>query len=121
MLALRENFLGADFRPVGLSAGSRALVRVVEDLEWLADRVSDEAGPALRDMQAPGVRVLRCSARGASSRPASPTATPDRADLEAALDPNCGRWREGATARTSTRSSAQPDDDDRRSRWADDC
>src|SRR6201991_2837318 len=62
MLALRENFLGADFRPVGLSAGSRALVRVVEDLEWLAERVSDEAGPALRDMQDPGVRVLRCSA-----------------------------------------------------------
>ena len=62
MYALRENFLGADFRPVGLTAGSRALVRVVEDLEWLADRVSDEAGPALRDMQAPGVRVLRCSA-----------------------------------------------------------
>ena len=62
MLALRENFLGADFRPVGLTAGSRALVRVVEDLEWLSDRVSDEAGPALRDMQAPGVRVLRCSA-----------------------------------------------------------
>ncbi len=62
MLALRENFLGADFRPVGLSAGSRALVRVVEDLEWLADRVSDEAGPGMRDMQAPGVRVLRCSA-----------------------------------------------------------
>ena len=62
MLALRESFLGADFRPVGLSAGSRALVRVVEDLEWLADRVSDEAGAGLRDMQAPGVRVLRCSA-----------------------------------------------------------
>ncbi|HKV20996.1 MAG TPA: FUSC family protein, partial [Mycobacterium sp.] len=40
MLALRQSFLGADFRPVGLSAGSRALVRVVEDLEWLSDRVS---------------------------------------------------------------------------------
>src|SRR6476646_1441867 len=58
MLALRENFLGADFRPVGLSAGSRALVRVVEDLEWLADRVSDEAGPGRRLMQ------LRSVARG---------------------------------------------------------
>ena len=45
MHALRANFLGADFRPVGLSAGSRALVRVVDDLEWLADRVSDDAGP----------------------------------------------------------------------------
>ena len=84
MLALRENFLGADFRPVGLSAGSRALVRVVEDLEWLADRVSDEAGPALRDMQAPGIRVLRCSAAVLrQTRVADRTA--DRADLEAAL------------------------------------
>jgi hypothetical protein len=84
MLALRENFLGADFRPVGLSAGSRALVRVVEDLEWLAERVSDEAGPGLRDMQAPGIRVLRCSAKVLEhSRPADRTT--HRANLEAAL------------------------------------
>ena len=84
MLALRENFLGADFRPVGLSAGSRALVRVVEDLEWLADRVSDEAGPALRDMQAPGIRVLRCSA-AVLRETRSADRTTDRANLEAAL------------------------------------
>ena len=84
MLALRENFLGADFRPVGLSAGSRALVRVVEDLEWLADRVSDEAGPALRDMQAPGVRVLRCSAAVLRKTRVADRTT-DRANLEAAL------------------------------------
>ena len=83
MLALRESFLGADFRPVGLSAGSRALVRVVEDLEWLADRVSDEAGASLRDMQAPGVRVLRCSAAVRETRSADRTT--DRANLEAAL------------------------------------
>jgi hypothetical protein len=84
MLALRENFLGADFRPVGLSAGSRALVRVVEDLEWLADRVSDEAGPGLRDMQAPGIRVLRCSAK-VLERSRAADRTTDRANLEAAL------------------------------------
>ena len=84
MLALRESFLGADFRPVGLSAGSRALVRVVEDLEWLADRVSDEAGPALRDMQAPGVRVLRCSAAVLRQTRVADRTT-DRANLEAAL------------------------------------
>ncbi len=84
MLALRESFLGADFRPVGLSAGSRALVRVVEDLEWLADRVSDEAGPGLRDMQAPGVRVLRCSAAVLRETRAAERTT-DRANLEAAL------------------------------------
>ena len=84
MLALRESFLGADFRPVGLSAGSRALARVVEDLEWLADRVSDEAGPALRDMQAPGVRVLRCSAAVLRKTRVADRTT-DRANLEAAL------------------------------------
>ena len=84
MLALRENFLGADFRPVGLSAGSRALVRVVEDLEWLTDRVSDEAGPALRDMQGPGIRVLRCAA-AVLRETRSADRTTDRADLEAAL------------------------------------
>ncbi|WNG93003.1 FUSC family protein [Mycobacterium sp. ITM-2016-00318] len=84
MLALRESFLGADFRPVGLSAGSRALVRVVEDLEWLADRVSDEAGPGMRDMQAPGVRVLRCSAAVLRETRAADRTT-DRANLEAAL------------------------------------
>jgi uncharacterized membrane protein YccC len=84
MDALRANFLGADFRPVGLTAGSRALVRVVDDLEWVADRVSAEAGDVLRDMRDPVVQVLRCSAavlrisrvtdRGAS-----------RADLDEAL------------------------------------
>ncbi len=84
MLALRENFLGADFRPVGLSAGSRALVRVVEDLEWLADRVSDEAGPGLRDMQAPGIRVLRCSAAVLQQNRLGDQTTA-RANLEAAL------------------------------------
>ena len=62
MDALREEFLGADFRPVGLTAGSRALVRVVDELEWIADRTSAQAGAALLDMKAPAVRVLRCAA-----------------------------------------------------------
>jgi uncharacterized membrane protein YccC len=101
MLALRENFLGADFRPVGLTAGSRALVRVVEDLEWLADRVSDEAGPGLRDVQAPGVRVLRCSAKVLRQNPVGDR-TADRADLEAALiqlrSVARGRYREDVVA-----------------------
>ncbi|MGH3678647.1 MAG: FUSC family protein [Mycobacterium sp.] len=101
MYALRENFLGADFRPVGLTAGSRALVRVVEDLEWLADRVSDEAGPALRDMQAPGVRVLRCSAAVLRQTRVADRTT-DRANLEAALTQlrsvARGRYREDIVA-----------------------
>lgn len=59
---LRANFLGADFRPVGLTAGSRALVRVVDDLEWVADRTGQQAGAALADMKDPAVRVLRDAA-----------------------------------------------------------
>jgi uncharacterized membrane protein YccC len=109
MLALRGNFLGADFRPVGLTAGSRALVRVVEDLEWLADRVSDEAGPALRDMQAPGVRVLRCSAAVLRATRVADRTT-DRADLEAALiqlrSVARGRYREDIVAILGARDDA---------------
>ena len=96
MDALRETFLGADFRPVGLTAGSRALVRVVDDLEWVADRTDPSTGVALRDKDAV-VRVLRSAAavlriaRGANRDLA-------RAELEAALMTlrtlARGRWRE---------------------------
>ncbi|MDX1889362.1 FUSC family protein [Mycolicibacterium sp. 050158] len=63
MDALRSNFLGADFRPVGLTAGSRALVRVVDDLQWLSDRVTEGSGDLLAEMRDPVVRVLRESAQ----------------------------------------------------------
>jgi hypothetical protein len=59
---LRANFLGADYRPVGLTAGSRALVRVVDDLQWLSDRVADNTGALLFELRVPIVRVLRESA-----------------------------------------------------------
>ena len=135
MLALRESFLGADFRPVGLSAGSRALVRVVEDLEWLADRVSDEAGASLRDMQAPGVRVLRCSA-AVLRETRSADRTTDRANLEAALihlrsvargryrqdverDPRRTRRRGGRRDRAPTAESAHHRGDHRGDRPGD--
>lgn len=62
MEELRVNFLGSDFRPVGLTAGSRALVRVVDDLEWLCDRVHDDTAANLSVMTQPAVRVLRASA-----------------------------------------------------------
>lgn len=62
MHALKDNFLGADYRPVGLTAGSRALVRVVDDLQWLSDRVTDSTGADLFEMRIPLVRVLRASA-----------------------------------------------------------
>src|SRR5262245_34492170 len=62
MNALWDNFIGADFRPVGLTAGSRALVRVVDDLGWLSDRVTAETGTLLGELKAPQVRVLRDAA-----------------------------------------------------------
>ena len=62
MGALRANFLGADFRPVALTAGSRALVRVVDDLQWLSDRITDASAELLAEMREPVVRVLRDSA-----------------------------------------------------------
>ena len=63
MRALEKNFMSADHRPVGLTAGSRALVRVVDDLKWLTDRVGNDEDVGLADMQAAVVAVLRCCAR----------------------------------------------------------
>ncbi len=62
MNALHANFLGADYRPVALTAGSRALVRVVDDLGWLSDRITDDTARRLGVMRDPAVRVLRDSA-----------------------------------------------------------
>lgn len=62
MNRLWATFLNADFRPVALTAGSRALVRVVDDLGWLADRITDDTGRLLGDMNTPLIRVLRDSA-----------------------------------------------------------
>lgn len=59
MNALYALYLSGEYRPVGLTAGSRALVRVVDDLGWLADRVDDRTATALGSMTAPAVRVLR--------------------------------------------------------------
>jgi len=101
MDTLRANFLGADFRPVGLTAGSRALVRVVDDLEWITEGVAQQAGAALADMRDPAVRVLRGSASVLRiSRVARRDAA--RADLDAALDElrtvSRGRYREDLAA-----------------------
>jgi uncharacterized membrane protein YccC len=63
MDALRANFLAASFRPVGLSAGSRALVRIVDFLELVADLVDDDTGVTLGPVKSPSVDVLRCCAR----------------------------------------------------------
>ena len=84
MDALRTNFLDADFRPVGLTAGSRALVRVVDDLEWITDRVDARTGVALAGLKDPALKVLRDCAR-VLDRTRVSSRTVDRADLQAAL------------------------------------
>lgn len=84
MGALRANFLGADFRPVGLTAGSRALVRVVDDLQWLSDRVTGTSGDLLAEMREPVVRVLRESANVLTT-PKTTGREARRADLAEAL------------------------------------
>ena len=56
---LNAAFRGSAFRPFNLSAGSRALLRVVSNLGWLADRVDGDTGRLLGPMAPTGVRVLR--------------------------------------------------------------
>lgn len=80
MNRLRTSFLGPTHRPVALSAGSRALVRVVDDLQWLCDRVGADTAELLGLMTRPGVRVLEDSARVLDSSGA-PERDAARADL----------------------------------------
>lgn len=104
MDALNRTFLGTDYRPVGLSAGSRALVRVVDDLEWVADRVGLDTEVTLRDKEAVA-RVLRSAAGVLQvSRPVD--RAPARAQLDGALatlrTAARGRWREDVEAILAT-------------------
>lgn len=85
MDALRANFLGVAYRPVALTAGSRALVRVVDDVQWICDRVTGHTGELLGPMRDPVVRVLRDCARVLQITQG--TRTPERARLaEASRD-----------------------------------
>jgi uncharacterized membrane protein YccC len=84
MDALSANFLAANFRPVGLSAGSRALVRVIDDLQWITDRVGEGTGAALGAMKEPAVEVLQCCARVLDVARVAVRAG-DRAELDVAL------------------------------------
>jgi uncharacterized membrane protein YccC len=81
MNSLYARYLDSDYRPVGLTAGSRALVRVVDDLGWLCDRVPENTAATLGVMTAPSIRVLRASARLLRI-----TRVADRADSRAELD-----------------------------------
>lgn len=84
MRALERNFMSADHRPVSLTAGSRALVRVVDDLKWLTDRLGNDEDVGLADMQAPVVAVLRCCARTLNAALVSRKAV-EREELDARL------------------------------------
>jgi hypothetical protein len=94
MKALRTNFFDADFRPVGLTAGSQALVQLVDDLEWVEDRVDENTGAALEETKGPAVMVLQCSARVLDVARVFQRAA-DRAELDVAL----GQLRSAARAR----------------------
>jgi hypothetical protein len=109
MVALRSNFLAASFRPVGLTAGSRALVRVVDQLEVLTELVDDATVAALAPMKRPAINVLRCCARVLDVSRLPHRAT-DRAELKRTLDElrtvARGRYRENLTE-----ILGEPDDD----------
>lgn len=100
MNALYAAFLGADYRPVALTAGSRALVRVVDDLGWLSDRITEDTGQLLGAMKDPAVRVLRDSAAVLRLRSVAARAARS-ADLRDALTElrsvSQGRYREDIT------------------------
>lgn len=100
MNALYAAFLGADYRPVALTAGSRALVRVVDDLGWLSDRITEDTGRLLGAMKDPAVRVLRDSAAVLRLRSVAARAARS-ADLRDALTElrsvSQGRYRDDIT------------------------
>ena len=69
MQGLQNAFLANAFRPVALTAGSRTLIRVVPNLQWLCDRVDADTGRLLGPMAESGVRVLRDCAAALSGLP----------------------------------------------------
>jgi hypothetical protein len=93
--------LAASFRPVGLTAGSRALVRVVDQLEVVTGLVDNDTAVALGPMRRLAIYVLRCCARVLDvSR--LPHRAADRAELQRTLDElrtvARGSYREDLTA-----------------------
>jgi hypothetical protein len=94
MDALRANFLAASSRPVGLSAGSRALVRVVDTLALVADIVDDHTGATLGPVKQPAIDVLRCCVRLLDASQVA-----HRAAIRAALDQTLPRLRSLARGR----------------------
>ncbi|MCB0931839.1 MAG: FUSC family protein [Mycobacterium sp.] len=88
MNALRSSFLGTTHRPVALNAGSRVLVRVIDDLQWLSDRTTADTAELLGPMAQPGIRVLEDAARTLDAADAA-----DRDAARAALASSSGGLR----------------------------
>ena len=63
MDALRAGYVrGAVARPVAMTAGSRSLIRVVSNLQWLCDRVDLQTRALLGPLTGASTRVLRACA-----------------------------------------------------------
>ncbi|MBU3750179.1 MAG: FUSC family protein [Mycobacterium sp.] len=62
MAALRAEFLSRAYRPMVMTAGSRSLIRVVSNLQWLTNRMDSDTGHVLAHIGPLGVAVLRSSA-----------------------------------------------------------
>ena len=63
MDALRAGFVRrAVSRPVAMTAGSRSLIRVVSNLQWLCERVSPATPDLLGSLTGPSTRILRACA-----------------------------------------------------------
>jgi uncharacterized membrane protein YccC len=67
MDSLRAEFLSSAFRPMAMTAGSRSLIRVVSNLQWLTDRVTADTARLLADIAPLSVAVLRSSAEALRS------------------------------------------------------
>lgn len=63
MDALHANYLATNVRPAGLTAGSQALIRAVDNLQLMRDRVADVTCAALGPMTQPVIAVLEGSAK----------------------------------------------------------
>lgn len=74
MDALTQKFVGTSFRPIAMSAGSRALIRVVANLQWLSARVDSGSARLLGPIAPLSVGVLRSSAAALNEPDAEHTA-----------------------------------------------
>ena len=96
--ALRAGFLSGTTRPVTMTAGSRALVRVTTDLQWLCDRVDSDTSTLLGPMTAPATRVLRACAVVLSSEDQAGARTELEDALAAHRTAAVSRYREDVGA-----------------------